>query len=107
MKAVKDLLLSELTSKGFIYYPELKRLMHKVESSNDSEVTIVEMNQDNLCRVYFSKNTDTDNVKQISEDKSFDYDFNKIVSFINALPTNFVSQNSFLASNLSKVKTAA
>jgi hypothetical protein len=107
MKTVKDLLLSELTSEGFIYYPEIKRLMHKIDNTTVSEVIVVEMNQDNTCRVYFSKDTNSNNVSQISEDKFFDYDFEKIITYINALPTDMVSNNTISTNKFSNIKTAA
>ncbi|MEG1615722.1 MAG: hypothetical protein RR202_00390 [Bacteroidales bacterium] len=82
MSTVKDLLLSELTSKGFIYYPELKRLMLKNEMGQISMVTVIEMNDETKCRVYFSQNDANADLKDYTDDRSFSYDAEQILNYV-------------------------
>ena len=80
----KDLLLKNLSSRGFIYYPEMKRLMSKKETAEISSVCVVEMSDDNKCRVYFSE-TDLLNDSEAKEDKYFAYDSGSILRYIESI----------------------
>ena len=85
MNTVKDLLLSNLTEKGFTYYPSMKRLMLKSEGQ-ESKVIVLEMNEDDKCRVYFDNNTNT-------VDQKLSYNLEAILSYVKGLlndnTTNF------------------
>ncbi len=83
MTTVKDLLLQELTSKGFIYYPGMKRLMHKTESAEKSSVTVIEMSNDKECRVFFSSKDN--NTAEYTDNRLFGYDVDTILRYLNKL----------------------
>ncbi len=83
----KDLLLTNLSSKGFIYYPEMKRLMSKTETADKSSVCIVEMNDDRKCRVYFSETEISSSNEEFLSDVCMDYDVDAIISYINKVTT--------------------
>lgn len=81
MNTAKDLLLHTLTAKGFIYYPEMKRLMLKSETANNSMVTVIEMNEENQCRFYFCQ-TDLKTFMTEKEDTTFSYDASLILNHL-------------------------
>lgn len=81
MNTAKDLLLNKLTATGFMYYPEMKRLMFKKELNNFSEVIVVELDKE--CRVYFSiKN---ENAKEYTNDRKFCYNADTIINYVENL----------------------
>ncbi|MGL4293645.1 MAG: hypothetical protein ACRCSQ_08735 [Bacteroidales bacterium] len=81
MNTVKDLLLSKLTATGFIYYPEMKRLMFKKEIGGHSEVIVVEFH--NECRVFFSLKNNTE--KEYTQDRNFCYNADQILNHVESL----------------------
>ena len=83
----KDLLLTNLSSKGFIYYPEMKRLMSKTETADKSSVCIVEMNDDRKCRVYFSETEISSSNEAFLSDVCMDYVVDSIISYIYKVTT--------------------
>ena len=83
MNTVKDLLLSKLTATGFMYYPEMKRLMFKKEISGHSEVIVVELDKEKECRVYFS--LQNEGFKSHTEDRKFCYNAEQILNHVETL----------------------
>lgn len=83
MTTVKDLLLHELTSMGFIYYPAMKRLMHKTETAGKSTVTVIQMDDDKKCQVFFSISDANVGLKDYTDSRMFGYDVETILGFLN------------------------
>ena len=83
MNTTKDLLLNKLTATGFMYYPEMKRLMFKKEISQHSEVIVVELDKDKECRVYFS--IQNEGSKEYTNDQKFCYNAEQILNYVENL----------------------
>ncbi|MEG0948094.1 MAG: hypothetical protein RR212_13730 [Bacteroidales bacterium] len=83
MNTTKDLLLNKLTATGFMYYPEMKRLMFKKEISQHSEVIVVELDKDKECRVYFS--IQNEGSKEYTNDRKFCYNAEQILNYVENL----------------------
>lgn len=80
MNTTKDLLLNKLTATGFMYYPEMKRLMFKKELSQHSEVIVIELDKDKECRVYFS--IQDEGSKEYTNDRKFCYNADQILTYV-------------------------
>lgn len=81
MNTFKDIILNKLCATGFIYYPDMKRLMLKKENKNYSVVIVIELNQ--TCQIFFSQKKETE--KEYSQHNSFAYNIEQILSHVEGI----------------------
>ncbi|MGL4993013.1 MAG: hypothetical protein ACRC6R_02585 [Bacteroidales bacterium] len=88
---LQGLLIRELNTLGFIYYPSVKRSMRKAQSTDFYSTTIVELSENGDCTVILSTLTGSnESNKSSNEVRQFNLKSNASINDVTDFITSFI-----------------
>ncbi|MGL4411797.1 MAG: hypothetical protein ACRCTF_06675 [Bacteroidales bacterium] len=96
---LQGLLIRELNTLGFIYYPSVKRSMRKAQSNDFYVTTIVELGENGDCKVILS--TQYGNNKNSNQVRQFNLrsttSISDVADFVNSIIKPGIAQHKHVA----------